>query len=199
MILITYKTHNNGGLFLGLVLLLFPLQNIFEYFNTVTLSIMFIIYMYSLYLGSLFPDIDHTGSYIGRRLPIISNIVKSKFGHRGFMHSLLLIYYLIISSFLINIIFKVVNSHFYYIISIYIYTLECGFILGCISHICLDMLNSDGVCLLYPDTKRYRINLVPSIKLNSKSEKFISNILSSLNSIMLMYYLYIFLKFNIVV
>lgn len=189
MILITYKTHNIGGLFIGLIFLGFPLKYIFAYFDIFTIYIMFILYVYSLYIGSLFPDIDHPKSYIGRRFPIISNIVKTKFGHRGFMHSLFLIYCLIIVSFLINIIFKIFYPHVYSVINIYIHTIECGFILGCVSHIFFDMFNPSGVCIFYPNTKKYRLPLAPIINLKSSSEKTLSNFLSFFNSILLIYYL----------
>lgn len=151
---------------------------------------MFIMYLYSLYIGSLFPDIDHHKSYIGSKLPTISTIIRSKFGHRGFMHSLLLIYCLIIVSFLMNISFKIFYPHVYSVISIYIQTLECGFILGCMSHILFDMF----ICIFYPDTKKHQLPLAPIIKLNSSSEKALYNFLSFLNSILLIYYLSLFIK-----
>ncbi len=49
--------------------------------------------------GSLWPDIDHPGSFIGRRFEITSAIVSRHTRHRGIMHSLLLC---LISSFLIG-------------------------------------------------------------------------------------------------
>ncbi|MEN0648554.1 metal-dependent hydrolase [Caldifermentibacillus hisashii] len=33
------------------------------------------------------PDIDHTGSKIGRAVPIIDEMISSVFGHRTFTHS----------------------------------------------------------------------------------------------------------------
>lgn len=155
---------------------------------------MFILYVYSLYIGSLFPDIDHPKSYIGRRFPIISHVITTKFGHRGFMHSLLLIYCLIIVSFLINIVLKVFYPHLYSIINIYIQTIECGFVLGCLSHMFFDMFNKSGVCIFYPDNKKYRLPLAPVIKLKSSCEKALANFLSFLNSILILYYLSLFLK-----
>src|SRR5690242_13202124 len=46
----------------------------------------------SLVLGALIPDIDHTGSSIGRKIPLIDNIISSVFGHRSFTHSLLFLF-----------------------------------------------------------------------------------------------------------
>lgn len=39
-------------------------------------------------VGALFPDIDHPGSFIGKRVPIVSDGVRKLFGHRGIVHSL---------------------------------------------------------------------------------------------------------------
>ncbi|MBM6613604.1 metal-dependent hydrolase [Desemzia sp. RIT804] len=40
-------------------------------------------------VGALFPDIDHPGSFIGKRLPIVSDSMRKLFGHRGIVHSLI--------------------------------------------------------------------------------------------------------------
>lgn len=47
-------------------------------------------------IGALIPDICHTKSKIGRRLPILSAVISSVFGHRTFTHSLL---FLLITAF----------------------------------------------------------------------------------------------------
>jgi inner membrane protein len=39
--------------------------------------------------GALLPDIDHPGSWIGRRVPFVSWPLALAFGHRGVTHSLL--------------------------------------------------------------------------------------------------------------
>jgi len=39
-------------------------------------------------VGALLPDIDHPKSWVGRRLWLISRLISSVFGHRGFTHSL---------------------------------------------------------------------------------------------------------------
>ena len=41
-------------------------------------------------LGSILPDIDHPDSVVGRKLWPISWIINELFGHRGFIHSLVL-------------------------------------------------------------------------------------------------------------
>lgn len=40
-------------------------------------------------IGSLIPDIDHKGSMIGKKFPLLSSIVSSTLDHRGAVHSLL--------------------------------------------------------------------------------------------------------------
>lgn len=39
-------------------------------------------------IAALLPDLDHSGSYAGRRAPVLSTMVRISFGHRGALHSL---------------------------------------------------------------------------------------------------------------
>jgi len=39
-------------------------------------------------LGALFPDIDHPSSKLGSKVPPLSKLLNSLFGHRGFVHSI---------------------------------------------------------------------------------------------------------------
>lgn len=39
--------------------------------------------------GSLLPDVDHPGSWVGRRVRPVSDVICSVLGRRGFTHSLL--------------------------------------------------------------------------------------------------------------
>ncbi|MGG3853630.1 metal-dependent hydrolase [Caldifermentibacillus hisashii] len=96
--------------------------------------------------GAMVPDIDHTGSKIGRAVPIIDDMISSVFGHRTFTHSLL---FLILGYWLFHI-FSLPES------------LEFGIMLGIISHIVLDMLTVDGVKFLWP--LKTRVGIPFSVK-----------------------------------
>lgn len=85
-------------------------------------------------LFSIFPDICHTGSKVGRKLFPISLLIRLFFGHRTLTHSLLFVA-------LTAVILTLLNIQFNYII--------CACI-GIISHILLDMMTPRGVALLFP-------------------------------------------------
>src|SRR5699024_2158174 len=84
--------------------------------------------------GSVVPDICHTKSYIGRRLPIISFIFSIIFGHRSFTHSLL---FLLLNFMILDII--AVPTVF--IVS---------YAVGILSHLILDMMTKKGLSYFYP-------------------------------------------------
>lgn len=88
----------------------------------------------SLALGALIPDIDHTGSLIGRKVPLIDNIISTVFGHRSFTHSLL---FLVLAFFL----FQQTS---------WPKDIELGILMGMFSHMVLDMLTKQGVKFLWP-------------------------------------------------
>ena len=88
----------------------------------------------SLALGALIPDIDHTGSLIGRKVPLIDNIINTVFGHRSFTHSLL---FLVLAFFL----FQQTS---------WPKDIELGILMGMFSHMVLDMLTKQGVKFLWP-------------------------------------------------
>lgn len=88
----------------------------------------------SLALGALIPDIDHTGSTIGRKIPLLDNIISAVFGHRSFTHSLL---FLALSIFLFQQTSWPIE-------------IELGIFLGMFSHMVLDMLTKAGIKFLWP-------------------------------------------------
>ncbi|MEJ9151418.1 metal-dependent hydrolase [Bacillus smithii] len=88
----------------------------------------------SLALGALIPDIDHTGSLIGRKVPLIDNIINTVFGHRSFTHSLLFL----VLAFLL---FQQTS---------WPKDIELGILMGMFSHMVLDMLTKQGVKFLWP-------------------------------------------------
>lgn len=87
-------------------------------------------------LGSLLPDIDHTGSTIGKKMPFISFLI-SLFGHRGITHSL---------AFMLLFLFA----------GYYSYPFFYGLAIGIGVHIAGDALTPSGVPLLWPHKKRFK-------------------------------------------
>lgn len=153
-----YKTHLVGGLLLG----------------TATVGVASglagggevaspeLIYMGGAVIGSLFPDIDHKGSYIGRRMKITSGIISSLFKHRGATHSP------IIMGGFVSLLYLLSRAFFPLDI---IPILLSGFFVGIISHILLDMITKGGVPLLYPLIDK-KINLT-NMKTGSSGENFV--------------------------
>lgn len=91
----------------------------------------------ALLLGALYPDIDHPGSYLGRRFDFISKPLNEVYGHRTITHSL----FLMTVIFFIAVLFWGVNS------------LLAGFTIGFLTHVLGDLTNG-RVQLLYPINKR---------------------------------------------
>ena len=93
-------------------------------------------------IGSLLPDICHTGSTVGRLFPYISKPINKVFGHRTITHSLL---FLVILSFLLD------DTAF-----------KAGILAGVIGHYLLDMATKNGIQLFYPLKRRIRFLLTIS-------------------------------------
>ena len=91
-------------------------------------------------LGGLLPDIDHPQSFLGRKLPLLPDLLYSFVGHRTLTHSFFF-------TFIIGLIGLLINPW-----------VSLGLVLGILSHIALDMLSPYGVSFLYPFHKE-RIKL----------------------------------------
>ncbi|WP_099302410.1 metal-dependent hydrolase [Bacillus sp. Marseille-P3800] len=94
------------------------------------------------FIGALIPDICHTHSKIGRRLPVLSKVIGSIFGHRTFTHSLL---FLLLTNLLFLYFFPEQEA------------IRIGFLIGMISHYVLDAMTVRGIRLFYPAPLRFRI------------------------------------------
>lgn len=81
-------------------------------------------------VGSILPDVDKSTSLIGRRVPFLPRLLK----HRGVTHSLL--------------------------VAGLLYPLNPGLCLGCGIHLVLDMMNPEGVPLLWPIPISFRVPLL---------------------------------------
>ncbi|WP_077624037.1 metal-dependent hydrolase [Sediminibacillus massiliensis] len=109
--------------------------------------------------GSLFPDICHSGSKIGRKAPGLSKIISSLFGHRTITHSLL---FLILVQFLLNSFVPYPD-------------LNKGIMVGMVSHLVLDAATKNGIKLLYPLSLTIRFPI--TIRTGSSFEKGILAVL----------------------
>ncbi len=147
----TYHTHSIFGvLFTILIIKLLTILNIGElsYLLNGSLSngVLWKFYAAAI-VGSLLPDIDHAGSKTGRYFWFISKPLKL-FGikHRGFTHSIIGV---LLFSFLTK---ELIAFNWISTISWY------GLIIGYVSHLVADMLNVQGLPLLYPNQRRFNFN-----------------------------------------
>lgn len=92
--------------------------------------------------GSLFPDVDHPNSIIGRRVKPLSWIITKTAGHRGITHS-------IVFMLLISFVLSLMDPNSYVLGS---------FIIGYISHLILDGITPHGIPALYPLPLQIKLN-----------------------------------------
>ena len=175
----TKETHTKGGYCAGLIMLPFVYNILFKGYSIIYSLILFFVYMYFAYLGSLAPDIDMKRSFISKLFPKIHKYFGDKFKHRGFTHSILcvcLLQYVL----LFLVFFTEFNEVFL--------SISFGFLFGYISHLLLDILTKEGIELLYPLT--INLSLLP-IKTNSKSEKYIYKLLNFMMIFLIGYHFYL--------
>lgn len=94
------------------------------------------------WIGSLIPDIDTPNSMISKATVLI-HYLFSWCGHRKLTHSILGV-----------LLFSLV------IILLGVNALSIGLIMGYMSHLLMDSLTVQGIPILYPKLKRYRIGKV---------------------------------------
>ncbi len=113
-------------------------------------------------LGGLLPDVDHPGSFLGKRVPLVSDAVHALFGHRGATHGLLAAAAFSLAS--------------WWAAARLLAALPPGvaggaapwgvalcFLAGYLSHLLLDMLNPQPVPLLWPLPRRFRLPVPPVV------------------------------------
>lgn len=93
--------------------------------------------------GSRVPDIDQPNSTFGRKLGVISKALNKTFGHRGLLHYPS---FVVLLCGLLYLTYNIIPQGGQYIFKI----CSIGFIAGYISHIILDMFNSEGIKLFGP-------------------------------------------------
>ena len=149
-----FKTHLLFALFISLLII--------NYFNLNPL-----IFILILVFSAVLPDIDHSKSWIGRKIKPLSFLVNFIFGHRRLIHSL---FFALVIGVLINIFFD--N---YYI----------PFVIGYLSHLFLDTITKQGVYLFYP----FKFRIHGFIKTNGIIEKMFLWFLGLINVIYIVKYI----------
>ncbi|KAA0964937.1 metal-dependent hydrolase [Sporosarcina sp. ANT_H38] len=119
-------------------------------------------------IGALLPDICHSGSKVGRKLPLLSKLINMVFGHRTFTHSLL---FLVIVATLLN---SFVPNE----------ALKAGFLAGMVSHYVLDMATKNGIKLLYP------LSMTVRFPLTTRTGGAVENIVFSILALLSFYFGY---------
>ncbi|WP_270567008.1 metal-dependent hydrolase [Clostridium beijerinckii] len=162
-----YKTHMNGGILVGLY------ANC-QFANMPLVSTA--VFLGGAFVGSIFPDIDHGNSYIGKKTKGVSKAINKLAGHRKLFHAplvYLFLYSIVIGMFTDKLMLIGIK----------------GIFLGIFSHLFLDSLTIGGLPWFYPfSKKRFSICM---IKTNSKIEDILCGMLICINIVMLLDMLHI--------
>ncbi|CRH64688.1 Inner membrane protein ydjM [Chlamydia trachomatis] len=117
------KTHIAGGIAAGAFYLTFGGSMEHE-----------ALFIGSCALGSILPDICHPNSMIGRRVPLLDNLISEVFGHRTITHSLLIL----------------ILTLFFFGWTTWPLGLEYGIFIGMVSHLVLDAFTKQGIQFFWP-------------------------------------------------
>jgi membrane-bound metal-dependent hydrolase YbcI (DUF457 family) len=122
----------------------------------------------SAMLASIVPDIDLPSSAMGRVFRPFSVSLFNRFGHRTITHSALAV-----------IIAAIV---FYPLVMIEIKSIYTAAIVGYLSHLVIDMNNTDGIVLTYPLPHRwiFPANMLYRFKVGEKGESILRGVLIAL-------------------
>ena len=177
----TAITHQRAGLLSGLLTHQFFIVQFYHDTNLYSKIFMITLFCVSTTIGALLPDIDMPDSQIGVFFPFISKKIGKTFKHRTITHSLfsLLFFFL-----LLTLAPRLdVGGDFYTIIIL-------GLMVGHISHILLDILTPQGICLFYPFGKK--INLA-NLRTGAFGETLLNHTLLLITTIYFIYSIYLFL------
>lgn len=160
------EIYERGG-YIFVFLIFFFINNLYLVkYDIVYKIVLIIIYIYFVYLGFLFLDIDMRGFYISKKFMLIYKLFGSRFRYRGFIYSLIVLLF-IYSFFKFLIIF--INNNIVFL------CLFSGFIIGYLFYLCFDFIIKEGIELFY----FIIINIfLLFIKINLKIEKFIFKLLN---------------------
>ena len=138
----TAKTHMAGGIALACTMTTF--FHLYEPRSLAEATVWGGAFVVPAVVGSLAPDIDHHNSKAANTnlfTKLLAIIIRLTCGHRGMLHSPFFV-------FLLTLIFGVVYR--FYLPLAVVGEAMLGFIIGYISHLVVDMLNTQGIPLLFP-------------------------------------------------
>ena len=133
-----YKTHLAFGFLLGYLA--------FQYISTNNIYVFFAFVL----IGAFLPDIDFSGSKIGKKFRITSFLIEKLFRHRGIFHSLF-------TAILLSVVVFIFTNKIY----------ALAFFIGYLSHLISDGLTKTGINFLHPFMN---LRLTGFIETNSFSE-----------------------------
>ena len=137
------KTHKLGGLCCGLIASSMIMQLPYTKEKLLLSGVLIGMSVF----GSLFPDIDHTNSMIGKEHKAISRLTNILFGHRGITHAPLF-------NFIIVALLLYLTRFLTGRIQIIAITGIFGLFIGLMSHLILDIITVSGIPVFYPFSKR---------------------------------------------
>ena len=144
-----YRTHQIGGFCAGIIA---GVSMIEAPYNPTTMGALSIVVIAST-IGSVIPDIDEPNSIAGRKIWIISKIIKKVFGHRMITHTPIFVLALAIGFYYLGQSY-VLNTEYFE----WYYFGVMGFLVGYVSHFVMDSLNPTGIMYLWPlSRKRFSI------------------------------------------
>lgn len=145
------KSHVISSMIVALPILVFLDQNVV------------IPFLISVFIGSLAPDLDEEGSFLSRRVYVVSAIVSMMTDHRGITHTVTAITAFV----MIGVV----------LLTLYDYSimLLIGFMIGYIVHILGDMTTRSGVAVFHPfsNKKYYLLPRGYRLKTASKIEMYL--------------------------
>jgi inner membrane protein len=165
-----FKTHVIGGISAGVLANEFLIHHIPVSNQETSYLFMGTIFIAGSVIGSLIPDIDHRGSYLGRRAKLLSVPIHLLVGHRGITHTPLMLMAIV------SLLLFVSKTFLSGTDSLVFSYMTLGIGTGIASHIFLDSLTKGGVPLLYPFSSK-KISLLP-LKTGSFSEKIVALVMS---------------------
>ncbi len=117
-------------------------------------------------LGSLFPDLDEKGSFLSRRVYVVSLLISQFTEHRGITHTLLA---LPIYFFIAFVVMHLGGASLFFSTII-----ALGFMIGCLIHLLMDSATRSGVAIFLPFSKKRYYILSKSYRVftGGKLEKF---------------------------
>lgn len=134
------KTHKVGGICAGVctAVLLAPKL---ELTASPTLAVAGL--LFGSLFGSLLPDIDHPNSTISHKMPLLSKVITTFFGHRGMTHTFLVLFLTTFLGLFSTVYMPVVLQTT--MVAFFI-----GYAAGYASHLFLDALTPAGIPVFFP-------------------------------------------------